>query len=313
MAAKFYSFVAISFMEKSVHQSFRSFMDYLKYEKRYSVNTIVSYQTDLEDFFHFIVETYKEDSLKKISHTHIRSWLAELKAEGISSKTINRKISGLKSFFKYMLRQGIIDMSPMSKVISPKIPKRLPEFIKENETKALLNSLVNSTENWKSLNTKMLFAVFYSTGMRLSELINLREEHVDFRRLQIKVLGKGNKERVIPMIKEVAEMIREYIKSKKKEFEAPAEYILVTEKGKKLYSRYAYSLINNALAETGTLDKRSPHILRHTFATHLMNRGADINAVKELLGHSSLAATQVYTHNTIERLKNVHKKAHPKS
>lgn len=300
-------------MHHSTHKSIESFLDFLKYEKRYSIHTLTSYKKDLTDFFEFIDFNFNEHSLKKINHGYIRSWLTELKAKGLTAKSINRKISGLKSFFKYQLKTGQIDVSPMSKVISPKTNKRLPVFVKESETRVMLASLESNTEDWRSLNKKMLISVFYSTGMRLSELINLKEKQIDLRRGQIKVLGKGNKERIIPIVNELSKMIADYVELKRKGFGNTMEFLLVTEKGKKLYPKYAYLLVKDVLAEVGTLDKTSPHVLRHSFATHLMNNGADINAVKELLGHSSLAATQVYTHNTIERLKSVHKKAHPKS
>jgi integrase/recombinase XerC len=191
--------------------------------------------------------------------------------------------------------------------------RRLPAFLKEPETLELLESLNSSTEDWKSLNAKMLISLFYATGMRLSELINLKERQLDFGRSQVRVLGKGNKERLIPVNKEIMAAIRHYQDLKRKEFDTKEEVLLVTEKGKKMYPRYAWLAVNRSLALSSTLDKKSPHVLRHTFATHLMNNGADLNAVKELLGHSSLAATQVYTHNTIEKLKEVYKKAHPKA
>ena len=201
----------------------------------------------------------------------------------------------------------------MSKVISPKNSKRLPVFIKEEDTKKLIETLSQSTDSWKTLNAKMLINIFYATGMRLSELISLKEKQIDFSRSQIKVLGKGNKERIIPVSTVVIGIITDYQQLKKKNFEKTENTLLVTEKGKRLYPKYAYLLVNQVLGEASTLDKQSPHVLRHTFATHLMNNGADLNAVKELLGHSSLASTQVYTHNTIEKLKDIHKKAHPKA
>jgi integrase/recombinase XerC len=244
----------------------------------------------------------------------VRSWLAQLKENDISGKSINRKISSLKSFFKYHLKMGTVQQSPMAKIISPKISKRLPVFIKEEDTTNLLRATNTATETWKSLNTSMLISLFYGTGMRLSELVNLNENQVDFSRRQLKVLGKGNKERIIPVTAELLKKVKEYIQQKKKEFESAGSSLLVTEKGKKMYPKYAYLLVNAALNDSvKTLDKKSPHVLRHTFATHLMNNGANLNAVKELLGHSSLAATQVYTHNTIEKLKHVYRKAHPKA
>lgn len=291
----------------------QSFLDYLKYEKRYSPHTIISYETDLRDFDSYIRKLYGEVKIKEITHGFVRGWLASLKENGLTSKSLNRKISSLRSFFKYQMRIGKLEISPMTKVIAPKNSKRLPVFIKESDTKVLLHTLSGATEDWKSLNAKMLIALFYSTGMRLSELITLKEKQLDFKRSQIKVLGKGNKERIIPVGNETIKNIENYRQLKRKQFEKTDEVLLVTEKGKKLYPKYAYLLVRKYLDETATLDKKSPHVLRHTFATHLMNAGADLNAVKELLGHSSLASTQVYTHNTIEKLKNVYKKAHPKA
>jgi integrase/recombinase XerC len=300
----------------------QSFLEYLKYEKRYSIHTLISYQTDLVDFFDYLNAQFGKISLKWIDHNYVRSWLAHLKEKKLTSKSINRKISTLKSFFKYHLRTGTIEATPMSKVISPRMSKRLPVFVKEEDTRRMVETLSQSTENWKTLNAKMLIIIFYATGMRLSELINLKEKQIDFSRSQIKVLGKGNKERIIPVSKDVIKIIVDYQQLKKKNFvRHPADsfgektdiILLVTEKGKRLYSKYAYLLVNQVLGAASTLDKKSPHVLRHTFATHLMNNGADLNAVKELLGHSSLASTQVYTHNTIEKLKDIHKKAHPKA
>jgi integrase/recombinase XerC len=291
----------------------QAFADYLKFQKRYSPHTIRSYQDDLGQFFRYLDQQFGKLSLNEISHSYVRSWLASLKEGNISSKTIKRKISSLKSFFKYQVRNGKLDQTPMSKVISPKIGKRLPDFIKSEDAGKLIDSLKNS-DDWRSLNTKMLITIFYNTGMRLSELINLKEEQIDLRKRQIKVLGKGNKERIIPVSGEIVSVIKDYIDIKKREFEHPDAVFLVTEKGKKIYPKYAYLIVNSFLGqEVKTLGKKSPHVLRHSFATHLSNNGADLNAIKDLLGHSSLAATQVYTHNTIEKLKDVYKKAHPKA
>jgi len=298
----------------SIPVEIQSFLDYLKFERRYSAHTIRSYQDDLRQFGEYLKKDYDEILIVKTDHVTVRSWLAQLKENDISAKSINRKISSLKSFFKYHLKAGTITQSPMGKIISPKISKRLPVFIKEEDTSKLISASLIATEDWKSLNTHLLVSLFYGTGMRLSELVNLKENQVDFSRRQLKVLGKGNKERIIPVTAELLKVVKEYIQQKKKEFEHSADTLLVTEKGKKMYSKYAYLLVNAVLNDNvKTLDKKSPHVLRHTFATHLMNNGANLNAVKELLGHSSLAATQVYTHNTIEKLKNVYKKAHPKA
>jgi integrase/recombinase XerC len=237
-----------------------------------------------------------------------------LKEDDNTARTINRKISTLKSFFKFQLKQGKIDNTPMGNITSPKISKRLPVFIKESDLANLAKALQTNTEDWDGLNTKMLITVFYATGMRLSELINLREKQVDFSRKQLKILGKGNKERILPAGAALLDTIREYINEKRKVFEKTDDTLLVNSKGKKLYAKYAYNLVRDILTEeVKSLDKKSPHVLRHTFATHLMNNGANLDAVKELLGHASLASTQIYTHNTIEKLKDVHKKAHPKA
>jgi integrase/recombinase XerC len=291
----------------------QSFVDYLKFEKRYSPHTIISYQSDLRDFFKYLDDTFGKVDLKNINHNQIRSWLAEQKENGVTAKSLNRKISTLRSFFKYQLKNGKIDNSPVTKVIAPKIKKRLPVFLKEEDIKLLAETLETSSEDWKTLNARILVALFYNTGMRLTELINLKQKQVDYNKSLIKVLGKGNKERIIPLSRETVQMLQEYHRMKKKEFENSEDALIITEKGKKLYPKYAYLLVKKCLAGISTLDKKSPHVLRHSFATHLMNNGADLNAVKELLGHSSLAATQVYTHTTIEKLKEVYKKAHPKA
>lgn len=292
----------------------QSFIDYLKFEKRYSAYTIRSYHDDLVQFFTFLDAQFGDLTVKEISQSFVRSWLASLKDDDVTARTINRKISTLRSFFKFQLKQGRIENTPMFNIHPPKISKRLPVFIKENDLANLAKALNVSTEDWDSLNTKMLITIFYATGMRLSEVINLREKQVDFSKRQLKVLGKGNKERIIPAGSDLLNSIKDYINEKRKVLEKTDDVLLVTSKGKKLYPKYAYNLVKNILTEeVKTLDKKSPHVLRHTFATHLMNNGANLDAVKELLGHASLASTQVYTHNTIEKLKNVYKKAHPKA
>lgn len=301
------------FMKVTNHSQIQSFLDYLKFEKRYSVHTLIAYQTDLIDFFDFLESSFGISKSNEISHTLVRSWLANLKEQDQTSRSINRKISTLKSFFKYYIRTGELKTSPMLQVITPKMIKRLPVFIKEAEAKKMIDTLNIATEDWKSLNAKILVTLFYATGMRLSELVNLKDSQIDKGRSQIKVLGKGNKERIIPIPIPVMNDVKDYQQQKRKRFDTAAETLLITEKGQKLYPKYAYLIVNKILGEASTLDKKSPHVLRHTFATHLMNNGANLNAVKELLGHSSLAATQVYTHNTIGKLKEVYKKAHPKA
>ena len=300
-------------MSRNFRNHIDSFIQYLKFEKRYSQHTIIAYEGDLNEFHLFLLRDFDGIPFDEINYQHIRSWLADLKENQLTSKSINRKISSLKSFFKYHLKTGGIKANPMAKIVSPKIGKRLPVFVKEDDLKELKAGMEAATEDWKSLNAQMLVNLFYATGMRLSELISLKELQIDFNRKQVKVLGKGNKERSIPLSKELLIMLQDYMALKRKEFAEPAPELLVTEKGKKLYPKYAYLLVKETLGNISTLDKKSPHVLRHSFATHLMNQGAELNAVKELLGHASLAATQVYTHNTIEKLKDVYKNAHPKA
>ena len=291
------------------------FLDYLKFQKRYSQHTIISYQNDLTSFFDFVFAQFGEMQLNEITASFIRSWLADMKEEGMESRSINRKISALKSFFKFQLKEEKVTVSPMTTIISPKNKKRLPQYVDERGTDVLFK-YVEFEDSWKGKTEHLIMQLFYNTGIRQAELVGLKELQVDRSNCQVKVLGKGNKERVIPVSKELINSIQNYIQDKRKTFEKfDADYVLVNEKGKKLYPKYVYNTVKKYLSQKDvtTIDKRSPHVLRHTFATHLMNNGADINAVKELLGHSSLAATQVYTHNTIDKLKDIYKKAHPKA
>ncbi len=293
--------------------SIQPFSDHLKYQKRYSRHTILSYQNDLISFFDFIVVKYGDLSLPDITSGLIRTWLASLKEQKITSKSINRKISTLRSFFKYQLRIQAITVSPMTTIVSLKVSKRLPSFVEEKDINTLFQD-IEFPDNWRGKTDRLLLKIFYHTGMRLSELINLKETQIDKSNSHIKVIGKGNKERVIPINNDLINDVMCYIGDKRRNIEnADYFYILVNSKGKKLYPKYAYNTVNHYLNKVTTNHKKSPHILRHSFATHLTNNGADINAVKELLGHASLAATQIYTHNTIERLKDIHRKAHPKS
>lgn len=287
------------------------FLEYLIFEKRYSKHTLLSYQNDLEQFFQYLVSQFDSPGLEMISASMVRSWLAELKEDEISSKTINRKISSLKSFYKYQLKTGALIKSPMGTIIAPKISKRLPQFVEQIDMDHLFQHMPFS-DDWKGRTERLVILLFYSTGMRLSELIQLKELQLDAAHQQVKVLGKGNKERIIPLNKDLMGQLQNYIAEKPTNAKL-SEYVFVSALGKPLQPRSVYSFIKAKLSEVTTIKKKSPHILRHSFATHLMNNGADLNAVKELLGHSSLAATQVYTHNTIEKLKDVFKKAHPKA
>ena len=287
------------------------FLDYLKFEKRYSQHTLLSYQNDLEQFAAYLASQFDSPALKAITPMFIRSWLAELKGEKMSAKTINRKISSLKSFFKYQLKTGVLASSPMATIVAPKISKRLPVYVEQKDMHTLFDH-VEFSDDWEGRTQKLVLRLFYATGMRLSELINLKESQLDVSVSQVKVLGKGNKERIIPVSKELTADLANYITGKTVRIPGVMT-VFTSENGKSLQPRAVYAFVKKKLAAVTTVQKKSPHILRHSFATHLMNNGADLNAVKELLGHSSLAATQVYTHNSIEQLKEVFKKAHPKA
>jgi len=294
-------------------QHIQPFLNYLKFQKRYSQHTIISYQGDLLSFFDYLSVQYEVHKTEDVQSTFVRSWLAELKSGGLTGKSINRKISSLKSFFKFNLKQGIITVTPMATIISPKVNKRLPQYVDKKDMDTLFDH-VEFPDSWRGKTERFLLQILYNTGIRQAELIGLKDNQVDMHNSAIKVLGKGSKERIIPVSNGLMREIIEYINEKKKVFGASTDgSLIVNEKGKKLYPKYVYAVATKYLAMVTTIDKKSPHVLRHTFATHLTNNGAELNAVKELLGHSSLAATQVYTHNSIEKLKDIFKKAHPKA
>ncbi len=288
------------------------FIEYLQYEKRYSAHTINSYQTDLRQFLDYTLEHYDTNDVNDIDHQLVRSWTVHLMEKGLSTRSINRKISTLKTWFKFLKREGLVQHNPMQKVIAPKVSKRLPVFVEESKMEMLFNT-VEFEDGFVGLRDKLILELFYATGIRLSELINLETINVDFYKSTIKVLGKRNKERIIPVSNHIVDLIKTYIHLKSKDLnEYNEEFLLVTNAGKKLYPKFVYQLVNNYLSKVTTISKKSPHVLRHTFATHMLNNGADLNSIKEILGHANLSATQVYTHNTIEKLKNIHKQAHPK-
>ncbi len=306
-----FAIFSIVMLTQTRYTPLNAFLAYLQFEKRYSVHTITAYSNDLIQFFDFVETQYEGIPFTHITGTMVRTWLAGMKEDEMTGKTLNRKISSLKSFYKYQIQQGQLTKSPMETVISPKISKRLPAFVAENDMEQLLTNL-EFTEGWKGYTEKMVIQLFYATGIRLSELINCKEKQLDISKRIIKVLGKGNKERMLPLSPELAEELKKYISQKPPEA-AGNPHLFVTEKGKTLQPRAVYTFVKFYLSQVTTLQKKSPHVFWHCFATHLMNNGADLNAVKELLGHASLAATQVYTHNTIEKLKEVFAKAHPKA
>jgi integrase/recombinase XerC len=288
------------------------FIRYLQFEKRFSPNTVIAYKKDLYQFSEFINSI--EPDLLSISHQQVRTWIVSLMDNGIEPKSINRKISSLRSFYKFLQREGLINSSPMLHVKAPKIPKRLPVVITEQKMDSLLDADNVFSDDFEGYRNRLILELLYGTGMRLSELVSLSNEDVNIYENQIKVLGKRNKERIIPISKVLASLIADYQVLKNNQgFSNKSSSLIVTNDGKAVYSKFIYRVVHSILSFISTQDKKSPHILRHSFATTLLNRGADLNAIKELLGHSSLAATQVYTHNSVEKLKSIYKQAHPKA
>ncbi len=288
-----------------------SFYNYLQFEKRFSAHTLTAYRHDLEQFSNYISEQYELTDLSQCSHTFIRSWIVSIMESGMKSKSVNRKISTLKSYYKFLQREGILQSSPMNKIVSPKIPKRLPQFVEEKHMEQLLTS-VDFTDDFEGYRNRLIIELFYATGMRISELIGLKSKDVSLAESQLKVLGKRNKERIIPISEYLNEPITQYLLERDKMIGRETEHFFVRDEGAPLYSGLVYRLVKAELSKVSTIERKSPHILRHTFATHMLNHGAELNAIKEILGHSSLAATQVYTHNSIEKLKQIYKQAHPK-
>lgn len=287
-----------------------SFFDYLTYEKKYSVHTITSYKNDIDQFIAFINPQNESLDISELNYQQIRSWVSSLIKNNIAARSVNRKLSSLKSFFKYLQRQQVIDVNPMSKISGPKTPKRLPVFVDEHQMEDLFTE-VKFDEGFNGQRDKLMLDLLYQTGIRRSELTHLKEVDVDLFNSTIKVLGKRNKERIIPISLPLKRNLESYLKVKE-ELNLSNPMLLVSEKGHTLSEQSVYNSVKKYLSQITTIKKKSPHVLRHTFATHLLNNGADINAVKDLLGHANLSATQIYTHNTIDKLKKSYKQAHPR-
>ena len=289
----------------------KAFIDYLKIEKKYSNNTIVSYNNDLTSFKNFILKEFDLKLLEDSNYTNVRTWIIYLVDSGNSNKSINRKISSLNSFFKFCLKTGIIKDNPLKNHRSLKTEKKIQLPFSENEMFDVLNK-DNFDNTFEGIRDRLIIELFYSTGIRRIELVDLKISDIDFSNNQIKVLGKRNKERIIPLINSSKELILNYLKSRNA-VNSENDYLFITKKGKLIYEKLVYRIINKYFNNISTKVKKSPHIIRHSFATHLLNNGADLNSVKELLGHSSLAATQVYTNRSIEEIKKVFAKSHPRN
>ncbi|MXV53094.1 tyrosine-type recombinase/integrase [Pedobacter sp. HMF7647] len=296
------------------------FLQYLQYEKRVSVHTLNAYKNDLDQFSTFLEQS--ELLIPEVQHQHIRSWLVELLENGREAKTINRKLSALRSLYKFLLRESLIDNDPLVLVVPPKIPKKLPTFVEETKLVQLLDNKIDDpqtlekafTDDFFGLRDKLVIEILFGTGIRLAELVNLKQTDIDYQGNVLKVLGKRNKERIVPINFSLKQLLTEYQELKKNQsFDNKSLTLIVTNSGYPVYPKFIYRTVNRYLEMISTQKKKSPHVLRHSFATSLLNDGADINSIKELLGHSNLAATQIYTHNSVERLKLIYKQAHPKA
>ena len=292
---------------------FTSFLDYLNLEKNYSQHTLIAYRNDIEGFQEFATKEFEFSEIKTVSYSIIRSWIVKLVDDGISNNTINRKISSLRTYYKFLLKIGDIEVSPLAKHKVLKTSKKLQVPFSEKEIENVLE-ILKEDESFVGIRNKLIVELFYSTGMRRGELVNLKIYDISISQKTIKVLGKRNKERIIPLLPSTLETINTYLNYRKDLYvDKDLDYLFITEKGNKIYETLVYRVINEYFGKASEKVKKSPHILRHSFATHLLNEGADIKSVKELLGHSSLASTQIYANNSISKLKEVYKNSHPRN
>lgn len=291
-----------------------SFYNNLHFVKRYSAHTISAYKSDLDQFDSYLKSGYEIENAGEVTQAVIRSWLASMVDSGHSHRSINRKLSAIKAYFNFLVRENKLQANPAARIVSLKVPLRLPVSASKAEMQKVLHPETDSSPIAFDVRRDLLILeLFYSTGIRLSELINLRLSDINRSSLTIKVTGKRNKQRIIPVTVQLLHIIDEYLKERETIVKTGIPEIIVTDKGKKAYSVFIYRRVTRYLGEAGVRGRKSPHVLRHTFATHMLNEGADLNAIKELLGHSSLAATQVYTHVSVEKLKSIYKLAHPRA
>ena len=293
--------------------SLQSFLDYLNYEKHYSINTVTAYNNDITTFFEFANIEFGVIQAAEINYSMVRNWIVKLVEEGLSNRSINRKISSLKAYYKFLQKIETVEVSPLVKHKALKVKKKIQIPFSQQEIEDVFNILGND-QGFETLRNRLMVELFYGTGIRRSELINLKMSDINFADNTIKVLGKRNKERIVPLLQFLEKSIKEYLILRQKLFSNNNDqHLLLTNKGVKMYETFVYRIINGYFSQASKKVKTSPHMLRHTFATHLLNKGADLNAVKELLGHTSLAATQVYTHNSIAELSKAHDKFHPRN
>lgn len=289
------------------------FLQYLEFEKRYSPHTLTAYRSDLHHFLTYLLQNYELSSAADIRSTHIRSWMVELVTEGLTPRSIQRKLSTLKTYFRFLLKRNYISANPMLKVTTPKAGKRLPVSLGAAEISKLLDQMNLQEESFESMRDAIIIELLYATGMRRSELLGLTWDGVDFGQCRLKILGKGGKERLAPFGERIRSRLVAYKAVSKQQFPEGSRFVVLDDKGNSPDPKWLYNKVKFYLSGVTVMEQRSPHVLRHSFATHLSDNGADLNAIKELLGHASLAATQIYMHNSIEKLKSVYEKAHPKA
>lgn len=291
------------------------FIQYIKFEKRYSAHTVSAYQSDLNQFIAFLsLSGQSPEHPEEVTHHDIRNWMVSMMDDKILARSVNRKIATLRKYFKFLLQEGVITINPTAKITTPKIPKNLPVIVEDVKLTQMLDSEDVFGKDFKGVRDKLVVEFLFGTGIRLSELIGIKETDINSYEHTVKVLGKRNKERIIPVNKELTILLAEYLDLKKSEnFNNNSLTLIVTDKGANAYPKLIYLIVHKYLSYISTQNKKSPHVLRHTFATSLLNRGADLNSIKELLGHANLSATQIYTHNSVERLKSIYKLAHPKA
>jgi len=287
------------------------FQNYLESEKRFSNHTVLAYTNDLDQFFSFLESDYEVKSIQEISHRMIRSWLVHLLENGVSNNSVNRKLSTLKTYYRFILLSGISDVDPTVKVIAPKTKKRLPEFVDQVSMDKLMSREMFS-DDFEGVRDHTIMEFLYQTGVRVSEMLALKVSDIQDNGSFVKVIGKRNKERFIPITTELNNLLSQYLNVRSKEL-SDSESLFITARGKSAYPKLIYGVVNKYLGIISTIKKKSPHVLRHTFATHMLNNGADLNTIKELLGHANLSATQIYTHNSFEKLKTIYNQAHPRA
>ena len=287
------------------------FLRFISSEKRYSKHTLAAYQNDLQSFTSFLKDEFEHDDLLTVSVEMVRTWVVKMMDADFSTRSVNRKISTLNSFYRHLIVIGVIENNPAKNITTLKNAKRLPVFFEQEQINTYLNRGVDTTD-FPSVRNKLIIDLLYSTGIRRAELISLKSTSIDFANKTLKIFGKRNKERLIPLSEKMMEQLQKYLDLKKETFKEPVQFLIVTNTGRKAYPKFIYRIVNSELSGITSV-RKSPHVLRHSFATHLLNNGADLNSIKELMGHADLSATQIYTHTTIEQLKSIYTQAHPRA